>query len=175
VKALYLAPILCGRGREDPFQEQGLADAKAFLSQSRSSQLRDWSRMSASRSVCDARRRNERRSMLNNVQAKQLRQLPVVRDEKDKDPPKTRAKTDRWTKSDGWTPIAHVESYQPPPFWPYFSPQRAGPAFVIADDEGYAVWTSSGPLIAPLSVSLSFLRYACCFSFRSRRRPTRDN
>ena len=65
--------------------------------------------------------------MLNSVQAKQLRQLPVVRDEKDKDPPKTRAKTDRWMKSDGWTPIAHVESYLPPPFWPYFSPQRAGP------------------------------------------------
>jgi hypothetical protein len=65
--------------------------------------------------------------MLNNVQAKQLRQLPVVRDEKDKDPPKTRAKTDRWMKSDGWTPIAHVESYLPPSFWPYFSPQRAGP------------------------------------------------
>jgi hypothetical protein len=101
--------------------------------------------------------------MLNSAQAKQLRQLPVVRDEKDKDPPKTRAKTDRWMKSDGWTPIAHVESYQPPPFWPYFSPQRAGPAFVIADDEGYAVWTSCGTLIAPLSVSLSFLRYACCF------------
>jgi hypothetical protein len=66
--------------------------------------------------------------MLNNVQAKQLRQLPVVRDEKDKDPPKTRPKTDRWMKSDGWTPIAHVESYLPPPFWPYLSPQRAGPA-----------------------------------------------
>ena len=63
--------------------------------------------------------------MLNNVQAKQLRQLPVVRDEKDKDPPKTRAKTDRWMKSDGWTPIAHVESYLPPPFWPYFSPRQA--------------------------------------------------
>src|SRR5258705_13875207 len=83
--------------------------------------------MSASRSVCDARHRNERRSMLNNVQAKQLRQLPVVRDEKDEDPPKTWAKTDRWMKSDGWTPIAHVESYLPPLFWPYFSPQRAGP------------------------------------------------
>jgi hypothetical protein len=36
--------------------------------------------------------------------------------------------------------------------------------FVIADDEGYAVWTDLGTLIqGPLSGLLSFLRYACDF------------